>query len=116
MIMMLTLCACGGNEAQETAEPETAAEETVPAAEPAAEAEQDTEPEAVQAAPSEYEIALSLIGAEIQELYDEIGEPYDSQYDAGCMSESEGELYYDGFTVYTYEEDGTEFVYDVIEN
>ena len=45
-----------------------------------------------------------------------IGEPNDSRYAQSCLGDGEdGELYYDGFTVYTYRApDGTETVYDVL--
>ena len=45
-----------------------------------------------------------------------IGEPDNSSYASSCLGPGEdGELYYDGFTVYTYRDpDGTENVYDVM--
>ncbi len=58
-------------------------------------------------------IALSLIGENVGTLYDAIGEPADSSYASSCMGKGkDGELYYDGFTVCTYLEDGVETVVD----
>ncbi len=64
-----------------------------------------------------YETASEMIGTDIQSLYDAIGEPEDSMYASSCLGEGEdGELYYSGFTVYTYRDtDGTETVYDVMQ-
>lgn len=64
-----------------------------------------------------YETAVSMIDGDVQSLIDAIGEPNDSQYASSCLGDGEdGELYYDGFTVYTYRDvDGTESVYDVMQ-
>ena len=52
----------------------------------------------------------------IGDLHLAIGEPDNSSYASSCLGPGEdGELYYDGFTVYTYRDpDGTENVYDVM--
>lgn len=64
------------------------------------------------------EQAQALIDSDVSALYEAIGEPYDSMYASSCLGEGEdGELYYDGFTVYTYRDtDGSESIYDVMEN
>lgn len=66
----------------------------------------------------EEQIALvqSLIDAPIEDLYTAIDYPNDSAYASSCLGDGEdGELYYDGFTVYTYRDvDGSEVVYDVM--
>lgn len=65
-------------------------------------------------ADEKFDIALSLIGENVGTLYDAIGEPSDSSYASSCMGKGEdGELYYDGFIVCTYREDGAEIVVDV---
>ena len=50
-------------------------------------------------------------------LTDAIGKPNNESYASSCLGDGEdGELSYDGFTVYTYRApDGAETVYDVIE-
>lgn len=61
--------------------------------------------------------AQALIDSDVETLYETIGQPEDSMYASSCLGEGEdGELYYDGFTVYTYRDtDGSETVYDVME-
>ena len=60
--------------------------------------------------------AQEMIGEDISSLTAAIGEPDNSSYASSCLGPGEdGELYYDGFTVYTYRDpDGTENVYDVM--
>ena len=60
--------------------------------------------------------AQEMIGEDVSSLTAAIGEPENSSYASSCLGPGEdGELYYDGFTVYTYREpDGTESVYDVM--
>ena len=58
--------------------------------------------------------AESCIGKTVEELIALIGEPQSSDYAPSCLNPGVGEdgnLYYDGFTVYTYRDvDGTEVV------
>lgn len=63
------------------------------------------------------EKATSMIDASVEDVIAAIGEPNDRAYATSCIGEGEdGELYYDGFTVYTYRDlDGAEHVYDVME-
>ncbi len=65
-----------------------------------------------------FEQALSLIDCSVEELYDLVGMPVDYMYADSCLGEGEdGELYYDGFTVYTYRDlEDNETIYDVMEN
>ena len=60
--------------------------------------------------------AQEMIGEDVSSLTAAIGEPENSSYASSCLGPGEdGELYYDGFTVYTYRDpDGTENVYDVM--
>ena len=69
-------------------------------------------PNAEKATPEDLKaIAESFIGRDVQELYDAIGYPAGSKYAASCLGPGEdGELSYEGFTVYTYKEGGTEEV------
>ena len=64
-------------------------------------------------------IELSERRAPVSELYAAIGQPISSDYAPGCLAEGEngedGELYYDGFIVYTGRSSTQEeFVYDVL--
>ena len=59
-----------------------------------------------------HEIAASLVGQDVQVLYDAIGEPNSSNYVVGCYENGDdGYLYYDGFYVTTYRYDtGAEII------
>lgn len=65
---------------------------------------------------NDLETAQGLIGSSLSALTDAIGEPKNESYASSCLGDGEdGELSYDGFTVYTYRApDGTETVYDVL--
>ena len=66
---------------------------------------------------SDFETAVSCIGKPITALTEQIGQPARVSYASSCLGDGEdGELYYEGFTVYTYRDtDGTENIYDVME-
>ena len=56
-------------------------------------------------------IAEGYIDRDVEELYAAIGKPDSSDYAPSCLGEGDdGNLYYDGFIVYTYREDGMETV------
>lgn len=58
--------------------------------------------------------AQSYIGKSASALIAAIGAPSSSQYSPSCMGDGEdGQLTYNGFTVYTYRENGQERVVDV---
>lgn len=65
---------------------------------------------------NDLETAQGLIGSPVSSLTEAIGEPKNESYASSCLGDGEdGELSYDGFTVYTYRApDGTETVYDVL--
>ncbi|MBQ3356680.1 MAG: hypothetical protein IJG45_06145 [Oscillospiraceae bacterium] len=67
---------------------------------------------------SAFDTAQQCIDMTKDELIAKIGKPVSESYASSCLGDGEdGELYYDGFTVYTYRDtDGTETVYDVMEN
>ena len=91
-----------------TPEPTPAPVETTP--EPTLEPNLEPTPEA---APENdlKATAESFIGASLDELIAAIGEPESSDYAPSCLGDGEdGNLYYDGFVVYTYRENGTETV------
>ena len=110
-LLALSLAACGDAGTEPTAAPTEEPAATEPAAtEPAAEPE-ETEP-AAEPEDSLLETAKTFEGADVNELIAAIGEPESSDYAPSCLGEGEdGNLYYDGFTVYTYRDvDGTEVV------
>ena len=133
LLMLLSFAACGddkdaaidaiggqdGPEVSATAEPEKTPEPTpAPEAseEPAPEVESTPEPtpEPDEEPAPENDLkatAESFIGASLDELIAAIGEPESSDYAPSCLGDGEdGNLYYDGFVVYTYRENGTETV------
>lgn len=56
-------------------------------------------------------IAEGYIDEPVEELFKAIGKPQSSDYAPSCLGDGEdGNLYYDGFTVYTYRENGEETV------
>ena len=58
--------------------------------------------------------ALSLVGSPVSALLSELGEPEERSYASSCNGPGEdGELYYSGFTVYTYRENDVETIVDV---
>ena len=58
--------------------------------------------------------AMEYIGKPVDDLIAVIGEPDDRDYAPSCMGEGEdGNLYYGGFIVYTYRENGEETIQDV---
>lgn len=50
-----------------------------------------------------YDKAQELVGASVEELYEAIGEPTDSQYASSCLEENaeDGMLFYNGFYVWS---------------
>jgi len=59
--------------------------------------------------------AQAYIGKSVSSLIAAIGSPKGSDYAPSCLGDGEdGELFYDGFTVYTYRANGTETVQDVV--
>lgn len=111
--LLLLLCACAKEEpAPQTTAPaateaviETTVETTVPETETQAEAEADTRKEQ----------AMALIEAPVEDLYAAIGYPESSDYAPSCLVEGgeDGNLYYDGFIVYTIRKGDQETVYYV---
>ena len=108
--LALSLAACGEAGTEETAPvSEPASEETAPPTPPAA---QEPAPADEPEGESLLETAKTFEGAPVEDLIAAIGEPESSDYAPSCLGEGEdGNLYYDGFTVYTYRDtDGSETV------
>ena len=97
---VLMLCGCAAQEQPETTEAPTTETTVAP-------------PETTEA-PTENrqkQLAESCIDKSVEELIALIGEPQSSDYAPSCLGPGEdGNLYYEGFTVYTYREDGEETV------
>ena len=114
LALLLCLAACGGEPAADAGEPVAESEEPVAESEePVTESEEpveESEEPAEEATP--LETAKEFEGANLEDLIAAIGEPQSSDYAPSCLGEGEdGNLYYDGFTVYTYRDvDGTEVV------
>lgn len=96
-------------------EVDTTAETTPPTEPPTQETTAPTEPPAPELTTEEkIAIANSLIGSPVSKLYKAIGKPESSSYSPSCLVDGEdGELYYDGFTVYTEKTAEGETVYAV---
>lgn len=122
LTLLLGLAACGEEPAEVTEEPAAGSVEPVeesapPAEESVAPAEASEAPAEESEAPAEeepspLEAAKEFEGAPLEDLIAAIGEPLSSDYAPSCLGEGEdGNLYYDGFTVYTYRDvDGSETV------
>lgn len=115
LTLLLGLAACGEEPAEVTEEPaagsvEPVEESAAPAEESVAPAEESEAP--AEEEPSPLEAAKAFEGAPLEDLIAAIGEPLSSDYAPSCLGEGEdGNLYYDGFTVYTYRDvDGSETV------
>lgn len=106
-VLLLSLCACG--KAQQETPTATTAATTVTVATSASTSTQATQP-----AKDLKALAKSCIDKPVAALYALIGQPNSSDYAPSCMGDGEdGNLYYDGFIVYTYREGDTESVYFV---
>lgn len=92
------------------------AEQPKPAADPEPQPDSDPEPEPAPEQPAATrETASAYIGRSVSSLIAAIGSPNGSDYAPSCLGDGEdGELFYDGFTVYTYRVNGTETVQDVV--
>ncbi len=115
LTLLLGLAACGEEPAEVTEEPAAGSVEPVeesapPAEESVAPAEESEAP--AEEEPSPLEAAKEFEGAPLEDLIAAVGEPLSSDYAPSCLGEGEdGNLYYDGFTVYTYRDvDGSETV------
>lgn len=106
--MLLSLCACGSAPVPEPSDAPAPELTPVPAADPAPTPEPTPEPTAEPTPEPEpvfdaKAAAEKLVGADVSELYEAIGYPISSSYAPSCLGEGEdGELVYDGFTVYTF--------------
>lgn len=112
--MLFSLCACGGSE-----EKPSDMESVLPGAESGVEDENEvqnsSEEEAAPEVNEDKALAESMIGEEVSKLIEAIGEPDSADYASSCLGPGEdGELQYDGFTVYTYKEGDSEVIQNVL--
>ena len=113
-VMLFSLCACGGSE-----EKPADMESVLPGAESGVEDENEvqnsSEEEAAPEVNEDKALAESMIGEEVSKLIEAIGEPESADYAGSCLGPGEdGELHYDGFTVYTYKEGDSEIIQNVL--
>lgn len=128
-LCLLPLAACAAREAAPAPEPAAPpAEIAVPVREapvseperspepepiPQTEPESEAEPEPEEPSSEELEKALACADQDVSALYAAIGEPGSSRYEPSCSGPGDdGVLYYDGFVVFTYKENGVETVVD----
>lgn len=112
--MFFSLCACSGSE-----EKPADMESVLPGAESGVEDENEvqnsSEEEAAPEVNEDKALAESMIGEEVSKLIEAIGEPDSADYASSCLGPGEdGELQYDGFTVYTYKEGDSEVIQNVL--
>ena len=112
--MLFSLCACGSSE-----EKPADMKSVLPGAESGVEDENEvqnsSEEEAAPEVNEDKALAESMIGEEVSKLIEAIGEPDSADYASSCLGPGEdGELQYDGFTVYTYKEGDSEVIQNVL--
>ena len=101
-----------GEEAETPAVTEAPQATQAPATE--APAQPETAPAAADETAALVEKILAMEGQPVEDLYDLVGEPNSSDYTSSCLvtGGKDGQLEYDGFTVYTLvQPDGTETIY-----
>lgn len=120
--MILSLCACTGNDDPGQTEPQNgnppaqqeSQEPVVPEnSEDPSENENTQGEDPVPPELTPFELAESCIDLPVEDLYALIGEPESSDYAPSCLNPDvgqDGNLYYDGFIVYTYREGEVETV------
>ena len=102
LCLMLVLTACGG-----TAEP------TTPSTDPSSPTQSSDPTQGEKTAEELVALALTFMDKPVEGLYAIIGQPNDSDYAPSCLGNEgseDGNLYYDGFIVYTLKDGDTETV------
>ena len=119
------LTACGSEKHEpvivvETPAPVAETEKPEPSAEVKPEVdtpEESAQPEDTGLDDEKYQTALGMIGEVVEELYKEIGYPEYQDYGPSCLGEpgsEDGQLDYEGFSVFTLVQDGVETIVDVL--
>ena len=111
VVLSLSLAGCGGTKAESTSPTEAPEITQAPTQAPSV-------TEAPEAGGSDVaalvEKILSMEGQPVEDLYALVGQPNSSDYTPSCLvtGGEDGQLEYDGFTVYTLvQPDGTETIY-----
>lgn len=108
-LMFLFLTACSKQPADTSTDPVTTTQTTTGTV---IDTTEPSQPDTTAAADL-FELANGCIDKPVEDLYELIGEPESFDYAPSCMGEGEGEdgnLYYEGFVVYTFRENGVETV------
>lgn len=127
VIAVFILAACGSEKHEPTVVIETpapVAETEIPVQTPEVQAAAPEPDETAQPAETgldeeSYQIALSLIDEVVEELYEAIGYPEFQDYGPSCLGgpgSEDGQLDYEGFSVFTLVEDGVETIVDVLKD
>lgn len=114
-MMILSLCACGEKAPDPVEDDPQGVTPNQPVEEDPSEPETDepSEEQPTEPEKSALELAQECIDLPVEDLYALIGQPESSDYAPSCLNPEVGEdgnLYYDGFIVYTYREGDTETV------
>ena len=116
--LALSLIGCGGAKTETAAPTDTPAATAVPATAAPTAAEESAAPAPTEAPGADtaalVEKILAMEGQPVEDLYALVGEPNSSDYTPSClvMGGQDGQLEYDGFTVYTLvQPDGSETIY-----
>lgn len=115
VMMILSLCACGEKAPDPVEDDPQGVTPNQPVEEDPSEPETDepSEEQPTESEKSALELAQECIDLPVEDLYALIGQPESSDYAPSCLNPEVGEdgnLYYDGFIVYTYREGDTETV------
>ena len=125
LFALVLLTACGNEKREPTIVVETPAP-VAETAEPEPSAEVHTADDVPEETPQleetgiddeKYQIALGLIDEVAEELYKAIGYPESQDYGPSCLGEpgsEDGQLDYEGFSVFTLVQDGVETIVDVL--
>ena len=110
LCMMLVLSACGG-----TADPTTPSTPSTPSnpSNPSTPTNPSDPTQGAKTPAEQVALALTFEGKPIEELYALIGQPNSSDYVPSCLGgegSEDGNLYYDGFIVYTLKDGDSETV------
>ena len=130
LCLLALLCACGetkepaasapapavekpAEKAPEAPEKEAASTEAAPTEEMSTEEAGEVPVEQAPAEPSGLDTALTFVEQDAALLVQAIGEPLEQAYEASCSGPGDDGVWtYDGFTVYTYRENGAETIVD----
>ena len=113
LALALTLCACGEAPAAESEKPANMQSSLPTTGAAALEGDAEPSPEIDAAAQEAVKTARKLKDRPVSELIEALGEPLSEDAAPSCMGSGDDvNLYYDGFTVYTYKEGDRQIVVD----